>query len=90
MFMGQITGPKSAIYSFLYGVSLTLAGRGTIFQPGNSFYVSGVGADIKPTTADVINAMMAALTKVGGYTNPGTNPPDRPQSRPGHGPDQQL
>jgi hypothetical protein len=78
MFMGQITGPKSAIYSFLYGVSLTLAGHGTIFQPGNSFYVSGTGTDIKPTTADVINAMMAALTKAGSYNNAGTNPPTTP------------
>ncbi len=77
MFMGQVTGPKSAIYSFLYGVSLTLAGQGTIFQPGNSFYVSGTGTDIKPTTADVINAMMAALTKAGTY-NGGTNPPTTP------------
>ncbi|HZP09483.1 FecR family protein, partial [Methyloceanibacter sp.] len=78
MFMGQITGPKSAIYSFLYGVSLTLAGQGTIFQPGNSFYVSGSGTTISPTTQAAINAMMAALTKVGTYNNAGTNPPSGP------------
>jgi hypothetical protein len=78
MFMGQITGPKSAIYSFLYGVSLTLAGKGTIFEPNNSFYVTPQGSTISPTTQAAINAMMAALTRVGGYNNAGTNPPTTP------------
>jgi hypothetical protein len=78
MFMGQITGPKSAVYSFLYGVSLTLAGKGTIFEPGNSFYITSSGSTISPTTQAIINGMMAALTKVGTYNNAGSNPPTGP------------
>jgi hypothetical protein len=73
MAMMLVNGPKSATFSFLFGVNMTLAGRLTVFQPGNSIYVTSDGATIGPTTQAAIDAMMAALTKGGGGGNDGNN-----------------
>jgi trimeric autotransporter adhesin len=68
MFQGSVNGGKG-IFSFLYGVNLTLTGKNgqqyTVFQPNTTIDTTSGTPTIRPTTTGDVNALMHALTKGG-------------------------
>ena len=73
MFQAQLAGSKG-IFFFLYGVSMTLANKYTVYEPGYTIDTRAGVPDIRPTTAADIKAIMAALTNrnTGGIGGSGT------------------
>jgi FecR protein len=68
---GMFQGSTSRrVYSFLFGHSLTFRGTNgqtqTVYEAGYTLDLSGGGANVRPTTSQDINTVMAALTNGSG------------------------
>lgn len=61
------------IFSFLYGVSMTLANKYTVYEKGYTIDTTSGTPDVRPTRQADINSIMAALTNgnSGGTGTPG-------------------
>jgi hypothetical protein len=71
---GMVQG-NGKVWSFLYGVQMTLKGNNgktyTVYEPGYTLDLSGGTPNIRPTTSADVNSLMAALTNsnTGGLNN---------------------